>query len=212
MNKIVSLLLAILMVVTMVAFVGCGNDTPNTPDTPDTPSTPDTPDTPTEPEDPADARIPLELPERYYMSSSGEKEPFHIIEWTVSGAKDAGAGWIPWHEGDATEEEGDLMSNAVFARNAFVEEQYGVEITQEYVNVNANDHFLRLQQDNQSGENGIQLVTTRALHAWDFASSGLLHDMADVGEGILHFDQPWWVQDAVESYTLGDSLFVCSTE
>jgi hypothetical protein len=93
-----------------------------------------------------------------------------------------------------------------------VEEQYGVENTQEYVNVTANEHFLRLQQDNQTGDNGIQLVTTRALHAWDFASSGLLHDMAEVGEGILHFDQPWWVQDAVESYSLGDSLFVCSTE
>jgi hypothetical protein len=146
------------------------------------------------------------------MSTSGEKEPFHIIEWTVSDQKVAGTAWLPWHEGDATEEEGDLMSNAVFARNAYVEEQYGVEITQEYVNVNANEHFLRLQQDNQTGDNGIQLVTTRALHAWDFASSGLLHDMAEVGEGILHFDQPWWVQDAVESYSLGDSLFVCSTE
>ena len=205
MKKIVSMLLAILMVAAMFAFVACGNDTPDTPNQLDQPSTPTDPETPDEP---ANERIPLDLPQRYY----GGNETFNIVEWTVSGAKDAGAGWIPWHEGDASEEEGDLMSNAVFARNAYVEETYGVNITQEYVDVNKNEHFLRLQQDNQTGENGIQLVTTRALHAWAFASSGLLLDMVDAGEGLLHFDQPWWVQDAVKSYALGDSLYVCSTE
>ena len=208
MKRILTLMLALLLA--GMTLVACGTDAPDV-----APNQPDQTDPAVDPEtteDPADARIPLDLPARYYGRTNGEKEPFHIVEWSVDGARDAGAGWIPWHEGDANEEEGDLMSNAIFARNAYVEETYGIDITQEYADVNQNKHFLRLQQDNQTGEGGIQLVTTRALHAWSFASSGLLHDMADVGEGLLHFDQPWWVQDAVKSYALGDSLYICSTE
>lgn len=203
MKRIFALMLAFLMLASVL--VSCGSDTPDTtPDVPDQPSVPTDPETP---EDPTNARIPLDLPAKNY----GGDTSFHMVEWTVSGQKDAG-GWIPWHEGVAPEEEEDLMSTAVFSRNAYVEEKYGVKITQEYVDVNANEHVLRVQQDNQTGDNGIQLVTTRALHSWAFISTGLLHDMADIGEGLLHFDQPWWVQDAVESYALGDSLFVCSTE
>lgn len=207
MKKILSMMLALLIVGAMFTLIACSNDTLDISDPSDTPDTPNTSTDTETPEDPADARIPLDLPERYY---DGE-ETFHIVEWTVSGTKDTG-GWIPWHEGDASEEDEDLMGKAVYARNAYVEEKYGVDITQEYVDVDRNEHLLRLQQDNQTGENGIQLITTRALHAWAFVGSGLLHDMRDVGDDILHFDQPWWVQDAVNSYALGDSLYVSSTE
>ena len=83
---------------------------------------------------------------KHYGRTNGEKEPFHIVEWSVDGARDAGVGWIPWHEGDANEEEGDLMSNAIFARNAYVEETYGIDITQEYADVNQNKHFMKMMR------------------------------------------------------------------
>ena len=212
MRKLISLLLALIMVFSMAALVACSDDTPDTntdqpSNTPNTPSTPsggvDTDDD--EPDE--DARIPLDLPEVNY---GGAK--FHMVEWTANDHYDGGTVWLPWHEGDVTEESDDLMSSAVFARNAYVEEKYGVKITQEYVNVNGGANAQRLLLDNQTGENGIQLTTTRSLEAWTLIESGLLYDMNEFAGDILHTDQPWWVQDAVNSYILGDSLYVCSTE
>ena len=52
MKKLLTLLLALAMVISMFAFVSCNND--DTPEEPDTPNTPDTPVTPEEPETPVD--------------------------------------------------------------------------------------------------------------------------------------------------------------
>ena len=210
MKRVLSLMLALLMLASMLAFVACGNDTPSS--TPSNPDTPNTPSTPTDPEDPAAVRIPLVLPERYYGRTNGEKESFHLLEWTANNTYESGTGWLPWHEGDTSEEAEDLLGAAVFARNAYVEEQYGVEITQEYVNVNEGNHLSRLRLDNTTSANEIQLVTMRSLEAWSYVESGLLYDMNTFAGEILHTDQPWWVQDAVASYTLGDSLYLCATE
>jgi hypothetical protein len=210
MKNLVSLLLALLMVLSTLALAACSDDTPDTtPETPsDTPS--DTPSTPDADEDePAtDARLPLDLPDVYY----GDGTTFHVIEWTANSNFDAGTVWLPWHECDASEEDEDLLGTAVFARNAFVEEKYGIEITQEYVNVNAGENIQRLLVDNQTGENSIQLTTARSFEAWGLVDSGLLFDMNQYAGEILHTDKPWWVQDAVASYTLGDSLYLCATE
>lgn len=205
MKKLISLLLILAMLVAAISMIACKNE-PDQPqvDPDNTPSD----DTPVE--DPADDRIPLNLPDVYYGGS--KPASFHILEWTANDAFEAGTTWLPWHEGDVTEESDDLMSNAVFARNAYVEEQYGVEITQEYVNVNGNQHMQRLQLDNQTSANEIQLMTSRGLEAWAIIESGLLYDMNEFVGDILHTDQPWWVQDAVKSFTLGDSLYICATE
>jgi hypothetical protein len=40
----------------------------------------------------------------------------------------------------------------------------------------------------------------------------LLYDMNQMAGTILHTDQPWWVQNSVESYTLGGHLYVACTE
>ena len=206
-KRFICLALALLMMAMML--VACGNETPEQPDQPETP---DVPSTPTEPETPADTRIPLDMPERYYGRTNGDKESFHMLEWTANNWFEAGNVWLPWHEGDTSEEAEDLLGAAVFARNAYVEEQYGVEITQEYVEVNDGKHLSRLRLDNTTSGNEIQLVTMRSLEAWSYVESGLLYDMNTYAGEILHTDQPWWVQDAVESYTLGDSLYLCSTE
>ena len=209
MKRIFALLLALVTVASMLALLACGNDQGSQPSTPNTPTTPTKPD---EPQDPADTRIPLDLPDRYYGRTNGDKESFHMLEWTANNWFEAGNVWLPWHEGDTSEEAEDLLGAAVFARNAYVEEQYGVEITQEYVEVNDGKHLSRLRLDNTTSSNEIQLVTMRSLEAWSYVESGLLYDMNTFAGEILHTDQPWWVQDAVESYTLGDSLYLCATE
>lgn len=205
MKKIVALLLALVMALSAMALVACGNDTPNTPDQPDQPNTPTTPETP---EDPANARIPLELPNLYY----GGETPVHILQYTTGNVTDPGTGQVPWEEGDVEEYSDDMMQSAIFARNAWVEEQLGVKITAEYVTVENNEFQNRMYKDFTTSGNEIQLATLRARTILPVVEAGLYYDMNEFAGEILHTDQPWWPQDAVASYTLGDSLFVCATE
>ncbi|MBO5898107.1 MAG: hypothetical protein J6R04_03755, partial [Clostridia bacterium] len=135
----------------------------------------------------------------------------HIIQWSVSGIVDSGTGWIPWEEGDVVEYLGSIMDQAVYARNAWVEEQLGVTITAEYVSVNQG-YDNRLRQDYTTSGNEFQLATLRSRNVWPLIETGMYVDMNQYAGEILHTDQPWWPADAVASYTLGDSLYVCVTE
>ena len=140
MKRILTLMLALLMVLSML--VACADEPSETPDAPDTPDTPSTPSTPDAPEEPASDRIPLELPELYY----GGVENVHILQWSAGGNVESGTGWIPWEEGDVQEYSDNIIEQAVFARNAWVEEQLGVTITAEYISVDQG-YQNKLQQD-----------------------------------------------------------------
>jgi hypothetical protein len=52
----------------------------------------------------------------------------------------------------------------------------------------------------------------RSLNVWTMIESGLYLDMNEYAGEILHTDQPWWPQDSVASFTLGNSLYVSATE
>ena len=230
MKKILSLALALIMVLTMcvMMLVACqdpeqpGDEKPGT-ENPGTnePGTnePGTEEPGTEEpgtEEPGTGevvRIPLVFPEESYdFSDSDGAGQYHILQWSVDQQNEPGTDWIPWEEGAVEMDDGDLISKAILERNALAEEQFGVDITAEYVGVNAG-YVNRVLQDFNSGNDEFQLLTIRSLEAWQLVSDGLLRDMniyAD--EGILHTDQPWWVPDAVKSYTLGKTLFLCATE
>ena len=209
MKKLISLLLVLSMLVSTVLLIACSDDTdgPSTGDNPsgDTPgTTPGT--TPDDENEPTEARIPLNVPDRDYGGAE-----VHILQWTVGNETETGTGWIPWEEGDV-EEGSDMMSNAVFARNAWVEEQIGVTITAEYVEITNNVYQSKLQQDFTTSNNEYQLATIRARSLWPIIEAGLYSDMNEFAGEILHTDQPWWPEDAVASYTLGDGLYACATE
>lgn len=208
MKKLVSLIMALVMILSLLALVACNNDEPSKPNEPgkDNPSTPSTGDDDSKDDDSTE-RIALELPDAYY----GGSKQFHILEWSANGVDEVGNNWIPWEEGAVSDEAGDLMSNAVFARNAYVEEKFGVKITSEYVSVNQG-YTQRMTQDAQTYSNEFQLATMRSVNVWSLIEAGLYLDMNEYAGEILHTDQPWWVPDAVESYTLGDGLYVCATE
>lgn len=217
MKKLVSLLLALLMVLTMVVtMVSCqepeqpgdekpGTDNPGT-DNPgtDDPST-DVPGT-DEPTEPKDERIPLDyLPTTGYNNAS-----FHILEWSAGGQTDIGVSWIPWEEGDVEREDGDMLGSAVFQRNAWVEETFGVDITKEYGSVDQ-QYFTDVRSDALVDSNMYQMLTLRTVNIVSLIEEELFADMNEYQQ-YLHFDQPWWVQDAVESFTLGSHLYVAASE
>ena len=216
MKKFLSLLLALLMIVSVcVGLVAC-ND-------PEDPGKTETPGDTTDKNDKNDKeeedgekkpveRIELKFPEDYNFSSNGTAASFHILQWSVDQEDQAGTAWIPWEEGDVSMDDGDLISKQILERNSLAEEQFGVEITAEYKGVNAG-YVDRIKIDYMTSGNEIQLLTIRSLGAWELVDAEYLLDMnVYADQNILHTDQPWWVQDAVVSYTLGESLYVCATE
>jgi hypothetical protein len=217
MKKFLSLLLALLMVVSVcVGLVACNppEEDPGKTDTPGTTDKNDKDDKDDEDDDdkkPVE-RIELKFPEEYNFADNGTAATFHILQWSVDQENQAGTAWIPWEEGDVSMDDGDLISKQILERNAIAEDRYGVEITAEYKGVNAG-YVDRVKNNHMTSANEIQLVTIRSLGAWELVDAEYLADMnVFADQNILHTDQPWWVQDAVTSYTLGESLYVCATE
>jgi predicted small lipoprotein YifL len=203
MKKILSLLMVIVMFLSAIALASCGNtgstQGPNT----DKPNG----DTTTE------ERIPLDLPDANY-AVSGEATIYNILEWACGGQNEpTPGGWIPWEEGDVDTLDGDMLGKAVFDRNAWVEQEYGVEITKEYASVEVAPTFItRLRNNMDTGDDLYQLVTMRSRNLISFVQEELLFDMNTYKDTILHTDQPWWVQSSVEAYTLGSHLYAACTE
>ena len=207
MKKVLSILLALLMVLSLsvTLLVSCNED-PNTPGV-DNPGVNNPGGTTGKVE-----REELVFPEEYDFTTGGEKASFHILQWSVDNLNEAGTDWIPWEEGHVEADDGDLISKVILDRNALAEETYGVEISTEYVGVNAG-YTTRVRNDRSSTSNEFQLLTIRSLQAWELVGEEMMADMNLYAEqGILHTDKPWWSQDAVASYTLGASLYLCSTE
>ncbi len=156
-------------------------------------------------------RIPLELPESAYAGYDGAT--YNILEWACGGQENAGESWIPWEEGDVDQLDGGMLTQAVFDRNAWVEQEFSVNITKEYASVEvAPSHITRMRENAQTTSNAYQLVTQRSRNLITMVQEELMYDMNQLDGTILHTDQPWWVQNSVESYTLGDKLYVACTE
>ena len=209
MKKYLSLFLAVLMMLTaLFTIVAC--QTPEQPSGPKDPATDgDTPPTDTPPTDKDEnKRIPL----NYLPTDTYNNAKYHILEWSCNGIEDVGVTWIPWEEGDVEAEDGDMLASAVFDRNAWVEETYGVVITKEYGQIEiAPTYMTKVRNDATTSDNTYQLFTMRTVEIVSLIEEGYFADM-NTYEKYLHTDQPWWVQDAITSFTLGSHLYVAASE
>lgn len=203
---LLSLLLAALMCLSMLCFAACADQSDDT-DEPGTQTDPEGTEGETEKE-PEDPRIPLDyLPtDKTYGGAT-----VHFLEWSANGHDQPGQGWIPWEEADVDDYDGDAINSAIYDRNAAVEEQYGVVITKEYVSVDGNPNYgTCLRSNHTSGDDAYQLATMRTTNISPFVIEGLMTNMYD--QPYLHTDMPWWNQDSVRSFTLGDTLFWAAPE
>ena len=206
MKKYLSLILAILMVLTALFTMVACNEDPGTGGTGTGTGTGTGGGGSTSSE-----RIPLD-----YLPTDGfGGESFHILAWTANGITDVGVRWIPWEEGDVTEKDGDMLGSAVFDRNAWVEENFDVKITQEYWNVDAIGGavpYTTLVRNNAgSGDSAYQLFTLRSVNIVGLIEDEMFADLNEYSD-YIHTDQPWWVQDSVASFTLGSHLYVAASE
>ena len=204
-KRIIAVLLALMMVLTAFAMVSCGNEVDegkeNKGDTGN--SGTDQPDEPKE-----DDRLPLD----YLPTTTYGGETINIMEWTVNDNKPGDSeNWVPWEEIDVDAGDGDPINNAIYDRNGVIEETYDVIITKEYVSINGNPQYAaHFRANEQTGDQAYQMITMRTTGISAFCLEGLMTDLNTLSN--LHTDMPWWSQDSVKSYTMGDALFFAAPE
>ena len=202
MKKWLSLLLAVLMVVGMMAMASCADEEEQPEDQEQTPGEDQTPDE--VPEEPEEVRLPLDLPEETY----GGKE-IHFLSWSCGGQDQAGSSWIPWEEIDVPDYDGDPINKAIYDRNGTVEEKLNVTISTEYVSVDQG-YVSTLRSNHTSGDDAYQVATSRSYEIKTIVLEGLMYNMYELDN--LHTDMPWWNQDSVRSFTLGSTLYFAAPE
>ncbi len=205
MKRILAVLLAMMMVVSAFALLACGDEVED--DETGDKQTGDDPQTPTTNDPEEDDRLPLDyLPKTTYGG-----EVINVLEWSANGQEDVGRSWIPWEEIDVDMGDGDPINNAIYDRNGVVEETYDVVITKEYVSIGGTPEYLSHFRANEtSGDKAYQMITLRTNNISSLCLEDLMTDMNTLP--YLHTDMPWWSQDSVRSYTMGDSLYFAAPE
>lgn len=103
------------------------------------------------------------------------------------------------------EAEGDNVDDAVFERNSRVSEKFNVTFSY-HPSSNANretDAVTSILAD----EDAYDLVMAHGRAAFDYANQGLLLDWNETLDHI-NLDAPWWDQDARQSFSINNKLFV----
>ena len=149
-------------------------------------------------------RLPIDyLPEETYDGTE-----IHVLEWTVN---DNPILRVPWEEIDVDTQTGVMLEDAIFDRNATVEEKYDVVITKEYVDINGSPPYNTVFRSNeQSGDQRFQMITLITARIAPYCLENMMVNMFELEN--LHTDMPWWNQDSVRSYTVGDALFFAAPE
>ncbi len=203
-KRVLAILLALTMMGSAVCLLACADETTDNEDPANQEETPGTEGDPTNPDDKKEERLPLNLPEMNYNGAE-----VHFMEWSVGGQEETGKGWIPWEEVDVDDYTGDLLGDAIYDRNATVEEQFGVLITKEYVSVDQG-YDTKIRSNHQSGDDMYQVMTLRSLGITTFILESLMTNMYELNN--VHTDQIWWNQDSIASYTLGSTLYFAAPE
>ena len=195
-------LLAALLLCGACVLVGCADSTEEQ----DEDKLPEQEQTDGEAEDQPkeEIRLPIDyLPEETYDGTE-----IHVLEWTVN---DNPVLRVPWEEIDVDLQSGVVLEDAIFDRNATVEERFDVVITKEYVDINGNPPYNTVFRSNeQTGDQAFQMITLITARIAPYCLEGMMVNMFELEN--LHTDMPWWNQDSVRSFTMGDALYFAAPE
>ena len=108
-----------------------------------------------------------------------------------------------WYSKDiwVEEETGDLINDAVYARNRAVEEQFNIEI----MGIFTGNQFNDARRSIQSGDNSYDMHTVPLQGATaQLAQQGLLLDLKSVP--FIDLEKPWWDQKANEQLSINKKV------
>ena len=202
-RRMLTLMLATLMILSCFVLASCSDDTPEKPDV-DTPGTTDTPgtDTPGTPEEP-DSEEPdandylLSIPKQNYgktFTTLTDETDFRRMELYVANEDEAA---------------GDLMDTAVFYRNNRVAEYLGVT----FENVTANgswatrgDYINRIYTSYSTGDQDFQMASVYEAYAAEGAVGGFYYDINSID--AIDTDSPWYIQSWFENTVINDRCYM----
>lgn len=97
---------------------------------------------------------------------------------------------------------GDTINDAVFKRNSYIEEKYGVKI----VNMQADSPQDQVTLAANSMDDMFDIAYPRVQYITNQALKGMLYNLHELE--YINFDMPWWDSNLVERQTYAGNLFV----
>lgn len=104
---------------------------------------------------------------------------------------------------------GDMISDAVYERNAVVEDRLHVKISTEFINGDNKNQSSFVQSVSNAimagGTCEYDLIGAYSMCAGTLAAQGLLDDLYSLD--YLDFEKPWWSASLIEMSTMNDKLY-----
>jgi len=101
-------------------------------------------------------------------------------------------------------ETGEIINDAVFKRNQLIEEKLNIKIKA----IPTAGIQQKARSTIMAGDNAFDIVGAYKYETISLASERLIRNWYDIP--VLDFDQPWWNQNARDSFTLADTLYLMS--
>ncbi len=196
-----SFLLSLLMV--FLIFSGCGQAGS---DGHETEGRSDGSQSSTETEKELDTRIQPSLPERTFNG-----EEIHCLHWTLGEGGPGENGWIPWEEIAIDTMTGDVVGDAVYERNHYVEEKYKVLITTEYA-VSNTELPNKVKLAYNTGDDDFDFIVQRSNDISSLWTNEYFYNLRGDDTPYLDLEKPWWNQDSLKAFTFGNVTQFASSE
>ena len=120
---------------------------------------------------------------------------------------DANSGYR--NELDFTEEDGDLVNDAIYKRNLDVQERLNVKFTMQTVNGswgNRNEYLGLVRDSVLAGDDAYDIVVGYEAYIPTLAVEHLVKNLHDIP--YIDFDKPWWNKRLLESNTIGGKCYI----
>ena len=114
------------------------------------------------------------------------------------------ADWAEWDHRDIAAEEinGDVMNDAVYARNSKIEEKYNIRI----IDIKDDDVPGKTSKAVKSGEDLYDIVCPHIVEFTPMAQSGLFTDIFAMP--CLDLEKPWWDRGTIDDLSIMHRLFL----
>lgn len=197
--RVVTLILALLLALPLVA---CGNDTPDQPNTPDQPSDPSNPSTPTDPEQPTE---PVQTAESVLnaIPKKAFEDGFEFL--VAASASYENTIFVEQFTND-DDIDGNTVHDALFARDKMIEEYFGIDIY--YDDMLDSAMYGKIGNTIRSGDDIYSLVLGTTGMALNMLYNDLLWDLNTVE--TIDLSQKWWNKNSVDAMMLNDKIFMAT--
>ena len=108
-------------------------------------------------------------------------------------------------------ENGDIVNDALYARNRAVEERLNLTMTFTLAPGAYNDrgNWVKLiKQSTMAGDGANDIVAGYSMSGATLANSRLITDLMELD--YLNFEKPWWPESLIKEATCGGKLYFCS--